>query len=295
MATWTETAASLGPDERLTAWLEDVLRPVLEDGVVDELEARLLDASWAAYGLTDADAAACAPRVEAALATCVRDALSPLALARLHSARGDWTAEEQAALDEWTQRVLPVPPPAESDDVLAAALAKLLPTPESAPAPSAAPTTAPTAESAPPPAEAPDAVVAVAPEAVVAVAPDAVVAEVPTVAPVTSPRPVVASSRPVLLRSDSGAAPLQARVRTVVNAGMLQAQGADARFFHPDWQFRLIPAAAGWTLEPNLEAPNETMLNGKAVKAPVVLAVGDIVGVGREAKGVVKLPMTVEG
>lgn len=289
MATWTETAADLSPDERLAAWLGDVLRPVLEDGVVDELEARLLEASWAAYGLTDADAAACAPRIEAALASCVRDALSPLALARLHSARGAWTAEEQAALDEWTQRVQPVAPAAEPDAALMAAVATLLPTTESAPpmAPASAPATAAataatpasTAESAP----------------TLAVTPEAKAEAEPPVAPTASTRPPVASSRPLLLRSDSGAVPLQARVRTVVNAGMLQSQGADARFFHPDWQFRLIPAVEGWTLEPNLEAPNETIVNGKAVKSPVMLSAGDIVGVGREAKGVLKLPMTVEG
>jgi hypothetical protein len=39
--------------------------------------------------------------------------------------------------------------------------------------------------------------------------------------------------------------------------------------------------------------PNETLLNGEILAAPRPLHDGDVLAVGRKAKGIVKLPLTV--
>lgn len=48
-----------------------------------------------------------------------------------------------------------------------------------------------------------------------------------------------------------------------------------------------------WILIPNPDATNETLLNGKAVQTDTALKDGDTIGIGREAKNVVKLPLKV--
>jgi eukaryotic-like serine/threonine-protein kinase len=48
-------------------------------------------------------------------------------------------------------------------------------------------------------------------------------------------------------------------------------------------------------LAPVGETTNETLLNGKAVTRPVLLRHGDSIAVGRQAKGVVKMPVSVRG
>jgi hypothetical protein len=48
-------------------------------------------------------------------------------------------------------------------------------------------------------------------------------------------------------------------------------------------------------VSPNADAVNETLLNGQALRAPQALRQGDQIAVGRQAKGVVKLPLTVVG
>ncbi len=50
-----------------------------------------------------------------------------------------------------------------------------------------------------------------------------------------------------------------------------------------------------WVLSPLGETTNETLLNGKAVTKPVLLRHGDSIAVGRQAKGIVKMPLSVRG
>ena len=50
-----------------------------------------------------------------------------------------------------------------------------------------------------------------------------------------------------------------------------------------------------WMLSPGPGTTNETLLNGRAVTKPVLLRQGDSIAVGREAKGIVKLPLSVRG
>ena len=47
-----------------------------------------------------------------------------------------------------------------------------------------------------------------------------------------------------------------------------------------------------WYLVPVAGTTNETLLNGEAVTEPRMLHDGDVVAVGRAAKGIAKLPLT---
>ena len=69
--------------------------------------------------------------------------------------------------------------------------------------------------------------------------------------------------------------------------------GNDAQFADPQ-QFTLAKEDGKWFVVPNMKATNETLLNGRQVTDRTVLEVGDQLAVGREAKGIVKMPMTVE-
>ncbi len=69
--------------------------------------------------------------------------------------------------------------------------------------------------------------------------------------------------------------------------------GDDSRFLS-EVQFVLDKDGSGaWSIRPNPEATNETLLNGKAIISKTKLENGDEIAVGREAKGIKKLPLTV--
>jgi hypothetical protein len=68
--------------------------------------------------------------------------------------------------------------------------------------------------------------------------------------------------------------------------------GPDAEFWDAR-QVVLERAAAGWLAVPVAGTPNETLLNGEVLAAPQLLREGDVLAVGRKAKGIVKLPLTV--
>ncbi len=62
--------------------------------------------------------------------------------------------------------------------------------------------------------------------------------------------------------------------------------------FWDDRQCVLERRAGGqWVLSPVPGTTNETLVNGKAIAAPYALQHGDLIAVGRQAKGVVKLPL----
>jgi serine/threonine protein kinase len=72
----------------------------------------------------------------------------------------------------------------------------------------------------------------------------------------------------------------------------LASLGEDAQYC-ADPQFTLYLAGPGaWMIRHHPDAPNETLVNGKAVQGEMLLAEGARVAVGREAKGIEKLPMT---
>ena len=69
--------------------------------------------------------------------------------------------------------------------------------------------------------------------------------------------------------------------------------GPDAEF----WDNRQCVIERGpagqWMLAPAGPTANETLVNGRALTAPRPLNQGDVLAVGREAKGVAKLPLTL--
>lgn len=69
--------------------------------------------------------------------------------------------------------------------------------------------------------------------------------------------------------------------------------GDEGRFWDTDWQMRFERQPDGWLLIANPAAPNETLLNGATVVTNTRLKGGDVVSVGRAAKGVSKTPVTV--
>jgi hypothetical protein len=112
----------------------------------------------------------------------------------------------------------------------------------------------------------------------------------PTATPSVAP---AAPEAPGLELAGADGQALRVNVRTAVGRVLCRKFGEDARFVGEP-QFTLDRDGSGqWFATPNLEAANETLLNGKALKAPAPLREGDVLSVGREAKGVSKLPLTV--
>ena len=55
----------------------------------------------------------------------------------------------------------------------------------------------------------------------------------------------------------------------------------------------LVKAGEEWFIKPDPGAINDTMLNGRKITKTTKLYDGDIIGVGKESKGIVKTPMIV--
>jgi hypothetical protein len=112
----------------------------------------------------------------------------------------------------------------------------------------------------------------------------------PAAPPATTARPLT-SERIQLVGADGRA--LQVGVRTELGKHLARQFGADAEF----WDARqcVVDRAAGgqWQVIPLSGTTNETLVNGRALAAAHALREGDVVAVGREAKGVAKLPLTV--
>jgi hypothetical protein len=103
-------------------------------------------------------------------------------------------------------------------------------------------------------------------------------------APLTSER--------VQLVGDGGRT-LHIGVRTEVGKHLARQFGGDAEFWDAR-QFVIERLADGrWQVAPLPDAVNETLLNGEALAAPRPLRDGDVLAVGRAAKGIAKLPLTV--
>jgi hypothetical protein len=239
---WRDACQTLPLEERLRFWIDDLLLPILADGVVDELENRLLEVSWWVYGLEDA--AAHLPALEAVLTAAEQRKPLPapssgsdpsMTAARLDSVRGLLTAEEQRALDRLPGRPEPLGR------------------------------------------------VVVGPSA------EAFLARIQA-RPPASPRP---AEGPRNIKLVAGAESLELRIRTDIAASLVTRFGEDARFYDASAQYTLSRSEGGWVIIPNAAAVNETLLNGKALVSETLLRDGDVIAVGREAKGVQKLPLTV--
>ena len=88
---------------------------------------------------------------------------------------------------------------------------------------------------------------------------------------------------------------LEIGVRTDLGKHLVRQFGSDAEF----WDARQcvlerLPDRR-WQLTPSPGTANETLLNGDTLVAPRLLNEGDVVAVGRKAKGIAKLPLTFRG
>ncbi|HEY8359936.1 MAG TPA: protein kinase [Ramlibacter sp.] len=88
---------------------------------------------------------------------------------------------------------------------------------------------------------------------------------------------------------------LRLKIRTTLGKAVLRSLGTEAEFWD-DRQCVLERNDRGeWVLVPNSSAVNETLVNGNAVAAPQILREADVIAVGRQSKGIAKLPLTASG
>ena len=113
----------------------------------------------------------------------------------------------------------------------------------------------------------------------------------PTVTAADTPRPPLVAEALVLQAADGKS--LRLSVRTELGKVLMRQFGADAEF----WDYRQCVIERGadgqWSLFPAGPTTNETLVNGRAVMRASILSPGDRIAVGREAKGIAKLPLTV--
>jgi pSer/pThr/pTyr-binding forkhead associated (FHA) protein len=88
---------------------------------------------------------------------------------------------------------------------------------------------------------------------------------------------------------------LRIGVRTELGKVLVRQFGPDGEF----WDNRqcVLERNSGrqWVVSPVKGTTNETLVNGDALTAPRALRQGDLIAVGRQAKGIVKMPLTVRG
>ncbi len=82
-------------------------------------------------------------------------------------------------------------------------------------------------------------------------------------------------------------------MKTIIGRTVCRQFGDDSQYW-TDPQFTLERDEEGWMVIPNTGAKNETMLNGKAITSNQTLKDGDELAVGRESKGIIKLPLGVK-
>ncbi|MET0411706.1 MAG: FHA domain-containing protein, partial [Polyangiaceae bacterium] len=88
---------------------------------------------------------------------------------------------------------------------------------------------------------------------------------------------------------------LKIGVRTELGKALVRQFGPEGEF----WDDRqcVVERRAGreWIVAPFAGTTNETLLNGKTLTAPAALRNGDRIAVGREEKGLIKLPLMARG
>ena len=84
-------------------------------------------------------------------------------------------------------------------------------------------------------------------------------------------------------------------VRTELGKALVCQFGAEGEFWDNRQCVLERRAGAQWIVSPVAGTTNETLVNGKTLTAPHELRDGDLIAVGRQEKGVVKLPLTARG
>ena len=119
-----------------------------------------------------------------------------------------------------------------------------------------------------------------------------------SVSPVPSSETTIPSGSPSTLATPAltltaGGQSISFNITTKLSEYSVRQCGEDSQFWDKDWQMTLENRDDGWYVVPNNDATNETILNSKAVTSSAKLSDGDELGVGRESKGIVKLPLKV--
>jgi len=78
-----------------------------------------------------------------------------------------------------------------------------------------------------------------------------------------------------------------------LNQRSMRSLCADSVFWDNNWQLTLDRTPTGWNVLSNPSASNETLVNGVHVTSPAALRGGDALAVGRSAKGIVQLPLSI--
>ncbi|MES2785686.1 MAG: protein kinase [Pseudomonadota bacterium] len=123
--------------------------------------------------------------------------------------------------------------------------------------------------------------------------------------------PVAARPQPAAVAPDPGKAPpiladqvelqgpdgrsIRIGVRTELGKTLVRQFGPDGEFWDARQCVLERSAAREWFVTPLPGTTNETLLNGQALSSPRVLRHGDQIAVGRQAKGIAKLPLKVVG
>lgn len=94
---------------------------------------------------------------------------------------------------------------------------------------------------------------------------------------------------------EPGGRTIKISVRTELTRSLMQQFGPDGQYWDARQCILDRDADDRWVLSPFATTTNDTLLNGKAITAPVLLRQGDTIAVGREAKGIVKMPIFVRG
>ncbi|MDB5930860.1 MAG: hypothetical protein JWR60_2567 [Polaromonas sp.] len=125
-----------------------------------------------------------------------------------------------------------------------------------------------------------------------------------TAAPTPAPTPAAATasrtaSAPIVsnrleLTGPDGRA-VQIGVRTELGKALARQFGPDGEFWDTRQCVLERDARQQWVVTPLPGTTNETLLNGQALTAPRLLRHGDLIAVGRQAKGIVKMPLTARG
>jgi serine/threonine protein kinase len=84
-------------------------------------------------------------------------------------------------------------------------------------------------------------------------------------------------------------------VRTELGKGLVRQFGPDGEFWDNRQCVLERDARRQWVVSPIGEAVNETLVNGETLTMSRPLRQGDLIAVGRRAKGILKMPLTVRG
>jgi hypothetical protein len=108
--------------------------------------------------------------------------------------------------------------------------------------------------------------------------------------PVT-PKEVPAVGETISLEANGQS--LNIKIKSVIGKSVVGKFGEDSQFWsEPQFTIDKTPEG-GWMVTHDPNAANATMLNGKTITGSQALSNGNQLAVGNEAKGVIKLPLTV--